>query len=218
MVDRMMTVEEFFALPDTAEKQELIRGELRVTPPAGGPRQWVIMASKELGLMPTTEGGLDFKLNMTHAIDGYSGLEHALPISPLFKDVRELFVKSGITYSPTLLVAYGGPFGENYYYTTENVAGDAKLRRFTPETEFDSKVRRRGTGAGGNSPGRAVGSSRRSTTSRSWPSSRVTSPVPAVVSASGHTDSCRDSATIGKCGRWLRAACRTTTCSAPPPR
>ena len=34
---RMMTVEEFFSLPDTAEKQELIRGELSVTPPAGGP-------------------------------------------------------------------------------------------------------------------------------------------------------------------------------------
>jgi Uma2 family endonuclease len=32
-----MTVEEFFALPDTDEKQELVRGELRVTPPAGGP-------------------------------------------------------------------------------------------------------------------------------------------------------------------------------------
>ena len=116
-------------------------------------RQWVIMAAKELGLMPTTEGGLDFKLNMTHAMDGYSGMEHALPITPLFKDVRELFSKSGITYSPTLLVSYGGPFGENYYYTTENVAGDAKLRHFTPETEFDSKTRRRGTGAGGNSPG-----------------------------------------------------------------
>ena len=36
-------------------------------------RQWVIMAAKELGLMPTTEGGLDYKLNLTHAIDGYAG-------------------------------------------------------------------------------------------------------------------------------------------------
>lgn len=34
---RVMTVEEFFALPDTDDKQELVRGELRVTPPAGGP-------------------------------------------------------------------------------------------------------------------------------------------------------------------------------------
>jgi Tol biopolymer transport system component len=115
-------------------------------------RQWVIMAAKELGIMPTTEGGLDFKLNMTHAIDGYSGLEHSLPITPIYDDVLQLFVKSNITYSPTLLVSYGGPFGENYYYTTENSYTDPKLRRFMPEVELDARFRRRGTGAAG-SPG-----------------------------------------------------------------
>jgi Tol biopolymer transport system component len=115
-------------------------------------RQWVIMAAKELGLMPTTEGGLDFKLNMTHAIDGYAGIEHALPIAPLYEDVVELFKQTGVTNSPTLIVSYGGPFGENYWYTHENVHGDAKLRRFTPEAELDAKTRRRGTGSGG-SPG-----------------------------------------------------------------
>ena len=33
----VMTVEEFLALPDTVEKLELVRGEVRVTPPPGGP-------------------------------------------------------------------------------------------------------------------------------------------------------------------------------------
>lgn len=107
-------------------------------------RQWLIMAAKELELMPTTEGGLDFKLNLTHAIDGYSGLEHALPITPIYSDIVKLFVKSGITYTPTLLVAYGGPWAENYYYTSENVFGDVKLRRFTPHAELASKSLRRG--------------------------------------------------------------------------
>ena len=36
-------------------------------------RQWIIQAARELQLMPTTEGGLDFKIDMTHAIDGYPG-------------------------------------------------------------------------------------------------------------------------------------------------
>ncbi|MCH8020820.1 PD40 domain-containing protein [candidate division KSB1 bacterium] len=107
-------------------------------------RQWLIMAAKELELMPTTEGGLDFKLNLTHAIDGYSGLEHALPITPIYSDIVKLFVKSGITYTPTLLVAYGGPWAENYYYTSENVFGNVKLRRFTPHAELASKSLRRG--------------------------------------------------------------------------
>ncbi len=111
-------------------------------------RQWIIMAAKELGLMPTTEGGLDWKLNMTHAIDGYPGIEHALPITPMFNDVVQLLVASQTTNTPTLLVSYGGPFGENYYYATEEVHDDAKLRHFTPEAELDAKSRRRGANPG----------------------------------------------------------------------
>ena len=111
-------------------------------------REWLIMAARELELMPTTEGGLDFPLDLTHAIDGYSGLEHSLPITPLYDDVLRLFVETGITYSPTLLVSYGGPFGENYYYATEQVHDDVKLRRFTPHAEIDAKSRRRGDNPG----------------------------------------------------------------------
>jgi hypothetical protein len=116
-------------------------------------RQWVIMASKELGITPTLEGGLDFRLNMTHAMDGYAGMEHALPIAPLYDDIVQLFKTTGITYTPTLIVSYGGPFGENYFYARENLRADAKLNRFHPKTELDAKIRRRGTGAGGGSPG-----------------------------------------------------------------
>ena len=115
-------------------------------------RQWIIMAAKELGIMPTTEGGLDYKLDITHALDGYPGIEHAMPIAPIQNDVVELFKTSQTTNTPTLLVSYGGPFGENYYYATENVHDDAKLKRFMPESAIDTRARRRGTGSGG-SPG-----------------------------------------------------------------
>ena len=33
-------------------------------------REWIIMAAKNLELMPTTEGGLNLKLNMTNILDG----------------------------------------------------------------------------------------------------------------------------------------------------
>jgi Tol biopolymer transport system component len=115
-------------------------------------RQWIIMAAKELGIMPTTEGGLDYKLDITHALDGYPGIEHAMPIAPIQNDVVELFKTSQTTNTPTLLVSYGGPFGENYYYATENVHDDPKLRHFSPESAIDTRARRRGTGSGG-SPG-----------------------------------------------------------------
>jgi len=115
-------------------------------------RQWIITAAKEMNIMPTTEGGLDFKLELTHALDGYPGIEHSLPIAPIYDDVIELFKASQTTNSPTLLVSYGGPFGENYFYAKENPHENPKLRRFMPEDHLDWKTRRKGTGAGG-SPG-----------------------------------------------------------------
>ena len=116
-------------------------------------RQWVIQAAKELEIMPTTEGGLDFKINLTHAIDGYPGIEHALPIAPIFNDVVELFKASQTTNSPTLLVSYGGPFGENYFYTKGGVHDNEQLRRFAPHESVDRRTRRRGPGPGTGSPG-----------------------------------------------------------------
>src|SRR5487761_2419118 len=106
-------------------------------------REWMVMACKENGIMPTTEGGLDLKLDLTHAIDGFEGNEHALPIVPLYKDVVEVFAKSGIFYTPTLLVAYGGPWAENYFYSTTEVHDDPKLQRFFPHNILDEKTMRR---------------------------------------------------------------------------
>ena len=107
-------------------------------------RQWLIQAARELGLMPTLEGGLDYKKNITELIDAYSGLEHTIPTFPLQDDVIRLLAFSGTAYTPTLLVAYGGPWAENHFYATEDVYGDAKLRRFTPWADLESKVLRRG--------------------------------------------------------------------------
>jgi Tol biopolymer transport system component len=111
-------------------------------------RQWLIMAARELELMPTTEGGLDYRLDMTHAMDGYPGIEHDMPIIPAYHDVVELFKTSQTTNTPTLIVSYGGPWAENYFYTNEDVVGDEKLAHFTPKAELDAKIRRRNPGPG----------------------------------------------------------------------
>src|SRR5262249_37748544 len=39
-------------------------------------RQYMVQAAKELEMMPTTEGALDLKLDLTHVIDGFHGNEH----------------------------------------------------------------------------------------------------------------------------------------------
>ncbi len=100
-------------------------------------RQWIIMAARELGLTPTTEGGANFTMNLTLMQDGYAGLEHTLPIAPIYGDVSRLAAFSGITYTPTLIVSYGGPSGFGYYLTRFDVDTVARLRRFTPHDELD---------------------------------------------------------------------------------
>ncbi len=109
-------------------------------------RELMTEACKELGMMPTTEGGLDLKLDLTHVLDGFKGNEHSLPIVPLYKDVAELVAKSGTFYTPTLIVAYGGPWGENWFYENTEVHDDAKLNHFTPHNIVDGKTRRRPQG------------------------------------------------------------------------
>jgi hypothetical protein len=116
-------------------------------------RQWIIAAARELRLMPTTEGGLEFRKNLSHALDGYSGIEHAIPISPMYDDMARLLSASRTVNTPTLLVAYGGPWAENWFYNTEDVLGDAKLRRWMPPVEVDGKARRRGFLGSTGSPG-----------------------------------------------------------------
>ncbi|MBC7894983.1 MAG: amidohydrolase family protein, partial [Cytophagaceae bacterium] len=111
-------------------------------------RQWVIQAANELGLMPTTEGGLDYKMNITEAIDGYSGHEHTIPTFPLQADVIRFLAESKMVYTPTILVAYGGPWAENYWYETEDLLGNEKLKRFTPWSDLEGKIFRRGGGGG----------------------------------------------------------------------
>src|SRR5690606_4690813 len=52
--------------------------------------------------------------------------------------------ESKMAYTPTLLVSYGGPWAEEYYYATENPYHNAKMRTFTPHAVLAAKSRRRG--------------------------------------------------------------------------
>src|SRR5437879_12199375 len=92
----------------------------------------MVMACKKEGVMPTTEGALDMKLDFTHAIDGFSGNEHSLPITPLFDDAVQFSSRSGIFYTPTLIVPSGGPWADNSFYPTTEVHDAPKVRHFHP--------------------------------------------------------------------------------------
>ncbi len=106
-------------------------------------RQWIAMAARAQQITPTLEGGLDFKKNMTEAMDGYAGIEHTLPIAPMYRDAIGLFAQSGTTWTPTLLVQYGGPWAENWWFEHHDIFADAKLAHFTPFSELERRGLRR---------------------------------------------------------------------------
>jgi len=109
-------------------------------------RQWIIRAAMEQELMPTTEGSLDAEMGLSEAIDGYSGHEHSWPQFPFHSDLIRFYAFSGIAYTPTILVTYGGPWAENYFYANYDPHADEKLHTFTPHSEIDGKTLRRDDG------------------------------------------------------------------------
>jgi hypothetical protein len=74
-------------------------------------------------------------------IDGHTGVEHNIPITPVYKDVLTLWGKTGVGYTPTLIVNYGGLNAEYYWYQKTKVYEDKKLLQFTPRGIIDSRAR-----------------------------------------------------------------------------
>lgn len=75
-------------------------------------------------------------------LGGFSGNEHNFPVFPLYKDIVQLTADSGIAYTLTLLVTYGGPFGQNWFHSLESPRDNKKLMRFTPQSVIDRTTRR----------------------------------------------------------------------------
>ena len=106
-------------------------------------RQMIIKAARALEMMVVPEGGSLFYMNMTHVLDGHTGVEHSLPVPRIYKDAVQLFARSRSGYTPTLIVGYGGLFGEEYWYQQTNVWEHEQLLRFTPREVVDARSRRR---------------------------------------------------------------------------
>jgi imidazolonepropionase-like amidohydrolase/Tol biopolymer transport system component len=106
-------------------------------------RQQVIEAAHQLHMMVVPEGGSLFEHNMTMVVDGHTGVEHSIPVQKIYADVDQLWSQSATGYTPTLIVGYGGLWGENYWYAKTAVWEDARLNAFVPRRIIDARARRR---------------------------------------------------------------------------
>jgi len=105
-------------------------------------RQMVLKAARELGVMVVPEGASTLHHNMSMYLDGHTTLEHAIPVAPLYEPELRLMSEFGTAYTPTLVVGYGGLWGENYWYAHTDVWRDDRLARFVPRSVIDPRARR----------------------------------------------------------------------------
>lgn len=106
-------------------------------------RQQVLAAARELDMMVVPEGGSTFMHNMTMIVDGHTGIEHTLPVVSAYDDVMDLWRDSGVGYTPTLNVAYGGLSGERYWYQIDDLWLHTRLQTFIPPQVLNPRSRRR---------------------------------------------------------------------------
>jgi imidazolonepropionase-like amidohydrolase/Tol biopolymer transport system component len=108
-------------------------------------RQQILEAARQLQMEVVPEGGSTFFHNMNMIADGHTGIEHSIPIAPVYKDVVDFWANTKVAYTPTLIVSYGTQWGENYWYDRTNVWENERLMAFTPRSIIDERARRRTT-------------------------------------------------------------------------
>jgi len=94
-------------------------------------------------MMVVPEGGSLLEHNLTHVVDGHTGIEHSVPVGKLYADVLQLWGGTEVGYTPTLGVAYGGLMGEEYWYATTDVWEEQPLAGLVPRQVLDPRSRRR---------------------------------------------------------------------------
>ena len=103
-------------------------------------RQWVAMAAREQHLLPTTEGALSLKLDLTQILDGYAGNEHALPAPQLGDDLIQILVAQRTSYTTTLSITNSGSPAMDWFIAHDDPVVDAKIRRFWSPSAIRQKL------------------------------------------------------------------------------
>jgi imidazolonepropionase-like amidohydrolase/Tol biopolymer transport system component len=96
-------------------------------------RQQIIEAARQTNLMVVPEGGSLLQHNLNMIVDGHTGIEHSIPVSAIYDDVLQLWSQSETAYTPTLIVGYGGIWGEKYWYDTTDVWKHPLLTKYVPK-------------------------------------------------------------------------------------
>ena len=104
-------------------------------------RHGIATAARELGMNDVAETAANLQMNLTQVVDGLTGLEHSMGMTPLYDDVVAMLAATEIGITPTLIVVYNGPSGETWFHHEERVWENEKLLQFQTRDEL-LRVRR----------------------------------------------------------------------------
>ena len=108
-------------------------------------RQQVTTAAREEGMLVVSEGGSLFHMDLSMVADGNTAIEHNLPQAVLYDDVLQFWRQTNVSYTPTLVVTYGGPTVETYFYQETEVWKHPILSKFVPPHILEPRSVRRTT-------------------------------------------------------------------------
>ena len=80
---------------------------------------------------------------MSLVADGNSGLEHNVPPERFYDDVLQFWSATDVAYTPTLVVTYGGPGSEFFFYQESDVWTHPILSRYVPPHILQPRAVRR---------------------------------------------------------------------------
>ncbi len=106
-------------------------------------RQMVVAAAQAENMEVVPEGGSLFTLDMSLVQDGNATVEHNVPLEHFYADVVSLWSQTTVGYTPTLVVAYGGPAGDPYWRAHSDVWRHPLLSRHAPPALLAAQNARR---------------------------------------------------------------------------
>ncbi|MBA2466894.1 MAG: PD40 domain-containing protein [Sphingomonas sp.] len=106
-------------------------------------RQMVVAAAQAENMLVVPEGGSLFNMDMSLIADGNATVEHNVPGEVFYGDVLQFWSQTKTNYTPTLVVAYGGPGADPYWRARMNLWEHPLLKAHVPPATLAAGSARR---------------------------------------------------------------------------
>lgn len=105
-------------------------------------RQMIVAAAQKEGMQVVVEGGSLYGMDVAHIADGNATLEHNIPLDVFYADILQYMPATGVNYTPTLVVTFGGMDGDKYWRAHSNIFEQPLLIAHTPPSILRANLRR----------------------------------------------------------------------------